>query len=112
VGVAVGTRQQDKLSHRGIGKAITYGLLLLDDESGGGVGDRQPHADPVVLEVGVDQRVLAIRVLFDAIPGQLADLVRAAAGVHQKLDGNTDLSPIARLKLRKGRDQLPQDDFG
>jgi len=39
-------------------------LLVFDDGRGGGIADRQPAPDPVVLEVGVDQRVFAVPVLI------------------------------------------------
>jgi hypothetical protein len=43
-------------------------LFVFDDQFGGGVADRQPASEAVVLEVGVDQRVLAVAVLVEAIP--------------------------------------------
>ncbi len=52
------------------GKRCPHMLFVFDDQLGGGVADREPASDAVVLEVGVDQRVLAVAVLVEAIPRQ------------------------------------------
>jgi hypothetical protein len=79
-------REQRELGCRGIGIAGTDPLLLAGDHLGALIGDGQPAALPVGLEVGIDQGVLAVGVLVQAVPAELADLGRPAAGVHEQLD--------------------------
>src|SRR6266540_1537813 len=98
VGVASRGGQQRQLAGRRVRELRPDHLLLLANQLGGLVGDRQPPPTVPVLVVAVDQRMLAVAVLLEAIPAQCADLVRAAAAVDQELDRDAEHPPRRLLK--------------
>ena len=89
--------EQRQLADRRAWVSRTDAVLLLGDQRGGGVGDRQPTADPVVLEVLVDQHVLAVVVGAHAVPGQPLNFVGPASGVDEHLKGQAHVSAVLRL---------------
>ncbi len=93
VGPVAGEQRQDP--GRGGGEAGTDVGLLADDDAGGGLGDRQPPAGPVVLGIGVDQHRLAVGVAGQAVQPQLADLVGPPAGVHHQLSHSAHVGAAA-----------------
>ncbi|MFD6798751.1 hypothetical protein [Streptomyces cyaneofuscatus] len=97
-------------------------VSLFADQRGRGVRDRQPASEPVVLEVRVDQDMLAVLVGLQTVPGKLLHFVRPAAGVDEDLDrdsgvpapgGNVDAT-VAAAGLRRVEPlaQLGQDLAG
>jgi hypothetical protein len=87
-------------------------LLLADDHRGGFARDGQPPSCPVGFEVGIDQGVLAVGVLVQAVPAELADLGRAAAGVHEQLDRGPDVRPGGLFQYRERVDELAEHAGG
>ena len=110
--VTVCPREQRKVGQRGVREALLHTLFVFDDQFGGGVADREPASDAVVLEVGVDQRVLAVAVLVQAIPRQEANLGGPAAGVDEQLDRNPDIVSRRGFEPVQGRDQGGQHRIG
>lgn len=107
-----GPGKESELGCRGIGIPGTDPLLLADDHLGGLVGDGQPPSCPVGLEVGIDQGVLAVGVLVQAVPAELADLGRPAAGLHEQLDRGPQGRAGGLLQQGKRGDQLVEDTGG
>ena len=66
---------------------------------GGGGGDRQAPAGPVVLEVVVDQHGCAVGVVGQAVQRQREDFLGAAAGVDEDLDGGADLRGAQQVEV-------------
>ena len=73
---------------------------------------REPAPEAVVLEVGVDQRVLAVAVLVEAIPRQKADLGWPATGVDEQVDRDPDIVPRRGFQAVQGRDEGSQYRIG
>jgi hypothetical protein len=91
VGIAIHPGQQYQIGQRCVREALPHTLFVFNDQRSGSVVDRQAPPGAIVLEVGVDQRVLAVAVLLDTIPGQFADLGWAASGVDQQPDSDADI---------------------
>ena len=100
VGVCGG--QQLQLAQRGARERLTHPGLLIDDQAGSGLGDREPPSLAGGLVVEVDQhRFVPGLVVFQAVPRQRADLVRPAAGVDDQLGRDPGLA--ARHVLERGQ---------
>src|SRR6266568_879270 len=110
-GVLSARGQQLQLGDRGAGEPLAYLLLLPGDQRGGGLGDREATAGPVALVVVVDEHGVAVAVTGQAVPGQVADVVGAAAGVDGQLDGDADLAagPAQFLDAWQVAADLPHD---
>ena len=104
--------EQGEFGCRGIGIAGPDPLLLAGDHRGGLVGDGQPLALPVGLEVGIDQGVFAVGILVQAVPAELAGLGWPAAGVHEQLDRCPDGGACRLFQRGKRGDQLVEDAGG
>ncbi|MFE4861174.1 hypothetical protein [Streptomyces sp. NPDC056670] len=87
--------QKHEVGLRRVGKSGPDFLLLPDDHSCGGLGDRQPTAFAVCLVVVIDQLVLPVTVLGQAVERQPADLVGPSSGVDEQFRGCLVLVPVA-----------------
>ena len=105
-------RYQRQIGWRCVRKASPHGLFLFDDPSGCGVADRESASDAVVLEVGVDQRVLAVPVLVEADPRQLADFGWAVTGVDQKPHSDAHVRSSCGFQTVEGGDEDGQHRVG
>ena len=111
VGVGEHGRQQSQLACRGVREPGPGPGLLGRDQLGGGLADGQAPAQPGCLVVVIDQHRRPVAVPVQAVEPEGADLLGAAAGVDEQLDG--DPHPPGADFLQ--RDQVPAqlaDDLG
>ncbi|WP_371129272.1 hypothetical protein [Rhodococcoides fascians] len=91
------------------GVELTNALLLVDDDPGGRLGDRQSPTWSIGFDVVVDQNRLAASIAFEAIEPELADLVRPPPSVHRQLDSNPDFREEHLVENMQVRAQMAHD---
>jgi hypothetical protein len=113
--VRVGPRggQQPQRGGRLAGVAGAGACLLGGDHGGGGLADGEPPAEPVCLDVVVDEDRCAVPVAVQAVQRQAEDVLRAPPGVDGDRDRGADLGRLqgvqagAQLAHGLGREVAP-----
>lgn len=112
VGIAHLRGQQRQVLRGCVREAPSHALLLLGDQRGGRRGDGQAPAKAVGLVVVVDEDGLAVLISIEAVPAQIADLLRSAPRVDDQFHCDPDVRGRDGIECVQLGAELPHDLLG